>query len=158
MASDLEATPRPTEDRDDVLAPNGPQQLRQQQQQQDFLTSFSFHSIPSLRQSSVLKPSRIYYLDITFGLAILVHLLEVTLHAIVAVFGIGVGVGLILGDTVRTSVPTSMSSNSSSYASTGNSNATLSGPHDHHHQGIIRPHQQSAHSMDSVILGGLPAQ
>jgi hypothetical protein len=151
MASSLEATPRSNEDRDDVLAPNGPQQ------QQEPLASSSFHSIPSRRQSSVLKPSRIYYLDITFGLAILVHLLEVTLHAIVAIFGIGVGVGLILGDTVRTSVPTSRSSNSPSYASNGNSNATLSGHHHHHHQGIIRP-QQSVPSMDSVILGGLPAQ
>jgi hypothetical protein len=53
----------------------------------------------------MLKPNRKKYLDITLGLTILAHLLETTLHAVVAIFGIGVGVGLILGDTFRSNIP-----------------------------------------------------
>ena len=53
----------------------------------------------------MLKPNRKKYLDITLGLTILAHLLETTLHAVVAIFGIGVGVGLIIGDSFRSNIP-----------------------------------------------------
>ena len=52
-----------------------------------------------------LKPHPKFYLDITLGLTVLAHLLETTLHAVVAIFGIGVGVGLILGDSFRSNIP-----------------------------------------------------
>jgi hypothetical protein len=49
------------------------------------------------------------YLDLTIGITILAHFLETTLHAAlnaaITIFGLGVGVGLILGDSCRAAVP-----------------------------------------------------
>jgi hypothetical protein len=78
--------------------PNNNPTTQQQQQQQQQPTVFFVDK--SFKLASVNK-----YLDITIGITILAHFLETTLHAAlnaaITIFGIGVGVGLILGDSCR---------------------------------------------------------
>jgi hypothetical protein len=76
---------------------NNPTTQQQQQQQQQ---PTIFFVDKSFKLASVNK-----YLDMTIGITILAHFLETTLHAAlnaaITIFGIGVGVGLILGDSCR---------------------------------------------------------
>jgi hypothetical protein len=105
----------------------------------------------------MLKPSRKYYLDITFGLVILVHLLETTMHAIVAIFGVGVGVGLILGDSFRATVSGNM--DHETYESNHNASSAGSPSCQRSATNIdLRRSDRPLATSDPLVLGGLPPQ
>eukprot|EP00535_Pseudo-nitzschia_heimii_P005333 CAMPEP_0197179190 /NCGR_PEP_ID=MMETSP1423-20130617/4229_1 /TAXON_ID=476441 /ORGANISM="Pseudo-nitzschia heimii, Strain UNC1101" /LENGTH=223 /DNA_ID=CAMNT_0042629071 /DNA_START=201 /DNA_END=872 /DNA_ORIENTATION=+ len=53
----------------------------------------------------VLRPVHRYVDLVCIGLSVLAYLLETTMNAALAIFGIGVGVGLVLGDSFRATLP-----------------------------------------------------
>ena len=54
----------------------------------------------------VLRPVVHRYADLVcIGISVLAYLLETTMNAALAIFGIGVGVGLVLGDSFRAALP-----------------------------------------------------
>jgi hypothetical protein len=53
----------------------------------------------------VLRPVHRYVDLVCIGLSVLAYLLETTMNAALAIFGIGVGVGLVLGDSFRAALP-----------------------------------------------------
>lgn len=53
----------------------------------------------------VLRPVHRYADLVCIGLSVLAYLLETTMNAALAIFGIGVGVGLVLGDSFRAALP-----------------------------------------------------
>ncbi|KAG7342850.1 hypothetical protein IV203_020794 [Nitzschia inconspicua] len=156
MASNLHQTPASTRD---------PPRIRPIAIQLHGPTPFSNDNTPSrhtLQQSTMLmKPSRKFYLDMTVGLAILVHLLETTLHVMVAIFGIGVGVGLILGDSFRASPSSSSVPAGLVHSHTSNSHAGSSASWRRSVTNDNRPTTTTSTPFNSPppeILNGLPAQ
>lgn len=80
------------------------EQLQQQQQEEDVVipattTSFSRKSL------FVLRPVHKYVDLVCICISVLAYLLETTMNAALAIFGIGVGVGLVLGDSFRAALP-----------------------------------------------------
>jgi len=53
----------------------------------------------------VLRPVHRYLDLVCICLSVLAYLLETTMNAALAIFGIGVGVGLVLGDSFRAAIP-----------------------------------------------------
>lgn len=53
----------------------------------------------------VLRPIHKYADLVCIGISVLAYLLETTMNAALAIFGIGVGVGLVLGDSFRATLP-----------------------------------------------------
>lgn len=53
----------------------------------------------------VLRPVQRYQDLVCIGLSVMAYLLETTMNAALAIFGIGVGVGLVLGDSFRAALP-----------------------------------------------------
>jgi hypothetical protein len=72
-----------------------PRSQSQQQQQQQKSASCLL----------VLRPVHRYADLVCIALSALAYLLETTLNAALAIFGIGVGVGLVLGDSFRAALP-----------------------------------------------------
>jgi hypothetical protein len=121
--------------------------------EQTSFPSSSNHYACGLPRLAMLKPPRKFYVDITLGLTILTQLLETTLHVVVAIFGIGVGVGLILGDSFRSTVPANLE-NSAQVLNHGSFSTSFGG-----RDNIDSPISGSTLSMSSVvILDGLPPQ
>jgi hypothetical protein len=95
------------------------QQLRQQQQQLQFQSQSEGQEQPerevvlpattttmsSQKSLFVLRPVHRYVDLVCIGLSVLAYLLETTMNAALAIFGIGVGVGLVLGDSFRAALP-----------------------------------------------------
>jgi hypothetical protein len=73
------------------------QRSQSQQQQQ--------HQKSSSSCLLVLRPVHRYADLVCIALSVLAYLLETTLNAALAIFGIGVGVGLVLGDSFRAALP-----------------------------------------------------
>ena len=53
----------------------------------------------------ILRPVHRYVDLVCISLSVLAYLLETTMNAALAIFGIGVGVGLVLGDSFRAALP-----------------------------------------------------
>lgn len=90
------------------------QQEQQQQQQQpqaqqeperEVVLPATDTSMSSQKPMFVLRPVHKYIDIVCICISVLAYLLETTLNAALAIFGIGVGVGLVLGDSFRATLP-----------------------------------------------------
>jgi len=104
-----------------------PQQQQQQQQQQT-------------KDKLVLglRPVHRYADLVCIGLSLLAYLLETTLNAALAIFGIGVGVGLVLGDSFRAALPLMPAHNNNNQ---------------HRHQTAVQQQQQQQNMMRMMSSG-----
>lgn len=89
-------------------------QLRQDLQRQQRLTGEeaeldlvqpATNTTMSQKSLFVLRPVHRYVDLVCISLSVLAYLLETTMNAALAIFGIGVGVGLVLGDSFRATLP-----------------------------------------------------
>lgn len=87
------------------------QQQRQQQPQaqqepeREVVLPATDTSMSSQKPMFVLRPVNKYIDIVCICISVLAYLLETTLNAALAIFGIGVGVGLVLGDSFRATLP-----------------------------------------------------
>ena len=83
------------------------EQLRQSRSEEEEPEVVLPATITSLSRKSlfVLRPVHRYVDLVCISLSVLAYLLETTMNAALAIFGIGVGVGLVLGDSFRAALP-----------------------------------------------------
>jgi hypothetical protein len=114
--------------RDIELPLSQSQQQQQQQQQQQKSASCLL----------VLRPAHRYVDLVCIALSVLAYLLETTLNAALAIFGIGVGVGLVLGDSFRAALP-------------------LMPAHHAQHQQQLQQHQQQEQQHNMMMMAAAGA-
>eukprot|EP00531_Pseudo-nitzschia_arenysensis_P013663 CAMPEP_0116137300 /NCGR_PEP_ID=MMETSP0329-20121206/12178_1 /TAXON_ID=697910 /ORGANISM="Pseudo-nitzschia arenysensis, Strain B593" /LENGTH=199 /DNA_ID=CAMNT_0003632213 /DNA_START=239 /DNA_END=838 /DNA_ORIENTATION=- len=78
-----------------------PQQAQEEEEVVIPATTTSF----SRKSLFVLRPVHKYVDLVCICISVLAYLLETTMNAALAIFGIGVGVGLVLGDSFRAALP-----------------------------------------------------
>jgi len=84
--------------------PHRQRQLAEEEEEPDVFQPAT-NTTMSQKSLFVLRPIHRYVDLVCIGLSVLAHLLETTMNAALAIFGIGVGVGLVLGDSFRATLP-----------------------------------------------------